>query len=159
MKKFLKVLNNFEEIFLLPSFCFSVALLFMQVVFRYVFKNSLTWSEELARYIFIWQLWIGISYCTKNGTHIRVTVLKDLLSAKANRILEVIVIIIWFAFGCFVIYQGYEVAMRIASFGQKSPAMQLPMVYAYMAIPVGATLMNIRLVQNLIKLLKEEVAA
>ena len=159
MKKFLKVLDNIEELFLLPSFCFSVALLFIQVVARYVFKSSLTWSEELARYLFVWQIWIGISYCVKNGTHIRVTLLKDLLGKKANKILEIIVLIIWFGFGCFVINQGYANAMRIASFGQKSSALQIPMQYAYMAIPVGAALMNIRLVQNLIKLFKKEVAA
>lgn len=157
MKKILKVLDDhIEEIFLLPTFTFSVALLFIQVIFRYVFNNSITWSEELARYLFIWQIWIGISYCVKNGSHIRITLLKDLLSDKTNRILEIIVIIIWFGFGCFIIYQGHQVVLRIASFGQKSPAMQMPMQYAYMAIPVGATLMNIRLVQNLIKLLKNK---
>ncbi|MDD2493632.1 MAG: TRAP transporter small permease [Tissierellia bacterium] len=159
MKRILIVLDRIEEIFLLPTISFSVGLLFMQVIFRHIFNNSITWSEELARYLFIWQIWIGISYCAKNGTHIRITLLKDLLSDKANRILEIIVIIVWFGFGCFVIYQGYNVVMRIASFGQKSPALQMPMEYAYLSIPVGATLMNIRLVQNLFRLLKKEAEA
>jgi hypothetical protein len=43
-----KIWNHFEEYLLVGSLAFSVALVFLQVVMRYVFQQSLSWSEELA---------------------------------------------------------------------------------------------------------------
>jgi TRAP-type C4-dicarboxylate transport system permease small subunit len=153
--KIKKILNSFEEYLLLPSLMFSVGLIFVQVVMRYVFHNSLSWSEELARYIFVWQLWLGVSYAAKNQSHIRITVIEKFLSAQLRKVLETLVIVIWFGFGCFVIVQGYKIAMQIGAYGQTSSALGLPMVYAYMSVPVGAALMNVRLIQNLVLLFYE----
>lgn len=49
------IYNNLEEYLLVVSLVINVLLVFLQVIMRTVFKNSLTWSEELSRYIFIWQ--------------------------------------------------------------------------------------------------------
>lgn len=54
-----KCWDHFEETILVYSYLLVVPLLFVQVVSRYVFNHSLSWSEELARYIFIWQVWLG----------------------------------------------------------------------------------------------------
>ncbi|MDR2088710.1 MAG: TRAP transporter small permease [Clostridiales Family XIII bacterium] len=150
--KIKRILDHFEEYILLPSLTFSVGLIFVQVVMRYVFQHSLSWSEELARYIFVWQLWLGVSYAAKNQSHIRITIIENFLNEAQRKILETIVIVIWFGFGCFVIVQGYKIAMQIGAYGQTSSALGLPMVYAYMSVPVGASLMNIRLIQNLVGL-------
>ncbi|MDR1573659.1 MAG: TRAP transporter small permease [Clostridiales Family XIII bacterium] len=147
-----KFIDNFEEYILLPSLVFTLALIFLQVVMRYVFHNSLSWSEELARYFFIWQLWIGVSYAAKKQCHIRIKLIENALNEMQKKILETVVIVIWFGFGCFVIVQGYAIAMQIGAYGQTSSALGLPMVYAYMAVPVGATMMNARLIQNLVLL-------
>ena len=60
------IYNNLEEYLLVVSLVINVLLVFLQVIMRTVFKNSLTWSEELSRYIFIWQIWLGasIALCT-----------------------------------------------------------------------------------------------
>ena len=145
-----KIWEHLEEIFLLPSLMFTVVLIFIQVVMRYRFNNSLSWSEELARYIFIWQTWIGVSYATKNRTHLRITHFRDRLSEKGKKIIEILVYIIWIGFAFFAAYKGYLLAIQIAGFGQRSPALGLPMEYAYMAIPCGCTLMTIRLIENIV---------
>jgi TRAP-type C4-dicarboxylate transport system permease small subunit len=158
MTKLKKLIDHLEEYILLPSLAFSVALIFFQVIMRYAFKNSLSWSEELARYIFVWQLWLGVSYATKNSTHIRIILLRNALKEKGRKVLETIALVIWFAFGCFIIVQGWKIAMQIGDFGQKSPALGLPMVYAYLSVPVGAFLMNLRLIQNFVKIYRPETA-
>ena len=60
-----KWFDNAEEYLLVGSLAFNVVLVFFQVVMRYVFQNSLSWSEELARYIFLWQTWVGASYAVE----------------------------------------------------------------------------------------------
>ena len=42
-------------------------LIFWQVVCRYVMNNSLTWSEELGRYFFVWITFIGLPVALKYG--------------------------------------------------------------------------------------------
>jgi TRAP-type C4-dicarboxylate transport system permease small subunit len=143
--------NHLEEIFLLPALVFSVALIFAQVVMRYIFGNSLSWSEELARYLFVWQVWLGVSYAARNRTHLRITILKDRLGPGAQKILELAVTAIWVGFGLFVVFKGTQLVMRVAMFNQVSAALQLPMMYIHMAVPVGCGLMVIRLLENAAK--------
>ena len=75
-----KCWDHFEETILVYSYLLVVPLLFVQVVSRYVFNHSLSWSEELARYIFIWQVWLGSSYCVKENRHIRIDIFTEHLS-------------------------------------------------------------------------------
>ena len=44
-------------------------IIFIQVVCRYVFQNSLTWSEEMARYMFVWLVYFSVSYTARRKTH------------------------------------------------------------------------------------------
>ena len=71
--------NHLEEYLLVGSLVFSVLLVFLQVVMRTVFKNSLSWSEELARYLFIWQTWLGVSIAFKEDEHIKVTLIYSII--------------------------------------------------------------------------------
>lgn len=149
--KLVYVWNHLEELILVPSFMFSTALVFVQVIMRYVFHNSLTWSEELVRYIYIWQTWLGVAYAVQTGSHLRITLVRDRLPEKGQKILEYAVRIVWVAFAIFICYQGIQAVQIIMSFGQKSSALRIPMQYCYMAIPVGMILMSIRLIETTVK--------
>ena len=73
MKKILKWLDDNIELYICVFLMsFMTLLVFVQVVMRYVFNNSLSWSEELARYTFIWLIYIGISYGCKLRKHIKI---------------------------------------------------------------------------------------
>ena len=154
MKTLLKIWDHLEEYILIPSFMLSTALIFYQVIMRYVFHNSLSWSEEVVRYLYVWQTWLGVSYAARNGTHMRITMLKDRLSPKGQLILELFVTVIWIGFAVFVFIQGMSAVKTIAAFGQKSSALRIPMQFCYASIPTGMVLMSIRLIEATIKNLK-----
>lgn len=143
--------DHLEEYLLIGSFFVTVALIFVQVICRYVFKNSLSWSEELARYIFVWQIWLGASYAAKIKKHISITVAREKLPQKAQIVLEALVIVLWFAFSVFMVVKGREVIAYIAKSKQRTPALQIPMTIPYMSVLVGCGLMAFRLVENFIK--------
>jgi len=147
----LKIWDHFEEYILTYSLMVSVALVFIQVIMRRIFNNSLTWSEELARYLYVWQTWLGVSYAARNGTHLRITMLKDRLPEGAQKVLEVFVTAVWIGFGLFVMYQGMAVVNTITTFGQKSSALRIPMQICYVSIPVGMLLMCVRVVERMVK--------
>ncbi|WP_202079289.1 TRAP transporter small permease [Caldalkalibacillus salinus] len=150
LKHILKWLDDhLEEVFLVVFSSIMVTVIFLQVVMRQ-FGNSLSWTEELARYCFIWLVYIGISYGVKKQKHIKVDVLLLALKGKAKLILYITANLLFFVFCLFVIKYGSEISMKLLEFGQKSPANKIPMGLVYLATPIGMGLAAIRLIQQLI---------
>jgi TRAP-type C4-dicarboxylate transport system permease small subunit len=145
--------KHIEEVLLILFSSVMVAVIFLQVVMRQ-FDASLSWSEELARYSFIWLVYIGISYGVKKQRHIKVDVILLLLKEKGQIIVTILANLLFIAFALFVIRYGFDIANQLLQFGQKSPANQIPMGLIYMATPVGMGLTLIRLIQNLISNVK-----
>ena len=68
MKKALQWLDeNLEEVLLVIALAAMAVIMGIQVIARYIFGASLSWSEELTRYIFIWAGFLSVSYCTKKS--------------------------------------------------------------------------------------------
>lgn len=149
----MKRLDALEEFFLIASLAFNVALVFLQVIMRYVFHNSLYWSEELARFVFLWFSWIGTSFAVKEGAHLKVTLLGDRLGGLFKKILEVTSLLIWIGFSVFLTYQGANITRFVAAMRQTSPALYIPVSLAYASVPVGSGLMTLRLLLELKDLL------
>ncbi|REJ08826.1 TRAP transporter small permease [Halobacillus trueperi] len=145
--------RRFEEVLLVIFSTIMVSVIFLQVAMR-VSGNSLSWSEELGRYCFIWLVYIGISYGVKKQRHIKVDVMLLLLKGKAKLLLAIIANLLFLVFSLYVVVNGYSIASQLLSFGQQSPALHIPMGLVYMATPVGFALTAIRLVQNLIVQIK-----
>ena len=120
-----KVWDNFEKWILIVVLGFSCCLVMFQVIMRYVFGSALSWSEELARFLFIWEIWLGIAYATKMECHLRITMIRDRIPGKAKEILELIITVGWFCFGAFLVYKGVDMCMRVAGLGQESAALRV----------------------------------
>ncbi len=149
-----KLWNHFEEYLLVYSLVFTVFLIFFQIIMRYVFHSSLSWSEELARYVFLWQIWLGASYAVKQQRHLRIEAFKNMLPKKAQKYAEMATLLIWFGFSIFLAYKGSELVLILVKRGQVSPAMRIPMAYAYASVPVGCSLMAIRLIERMVEYTK-----
>ncbi|WP_231687445.1 TRAP transporter small permease [Bacillus sp. FJAT-22090] len=150
LKKFAK----FEEILLVWSLVIMVALIFGQVVGRKVFESAPSWTEEMARYIHIFQVWIGASYSVKLRQHIRVEAFVTRFHGTFRQVLETISILIWFVMALFLAVFGTELVLSSIEHGQLAPAMQIPVWIAYLAIPLGGLGMAIRLIVQLVEVWK-----
>ena len=147
--KVLKFLDaKLEEYLMTVLTIVMTALIFLQVVMRYIFKDSPAWTEELSRYLFLWAIWIGASYGVKTQSHVRLTVLTSRLSKKVQDVINVVVWFLWLAFTIFLVTKGFELVSIFLASGQTSTAMHIPMWIAYASVPVGCTLMVFRLLQN-----------
>ncbi|MEA4988379.1 MAG: TRAP transporter small permease [Anaerovorax sp.] len=154
MNRLKKLDDNLEEYFLVATISLSVIIIFLQVIMRYVFKASLPWSEEFARYLFLWQIWVGAAYAAKHSRHLRAEVLKSIVNTKYHNYIELIALIIWLGFAIFLTVKGGQVVQMIGRMKQLSPAMRMPMVIPYLSVPIGSGLMVYRLIQNLMTLIK-----
>ncbi|MBL3539201.1 TRAP transporter small permease [Aminivibrio sp.] len=147
--------DRIEEVFLVGSLAFNVVLIFIQVVMRYVFQNSLSWSEELARYIFLWQTWVGASYAVRMRRHFRVEMIVDLMKGRLRKWYEFVVLLVWCAFALFIAWQGSVLTTFLIKRWQVSAAMQIPIAWAYASVPAGCAMMAIRLVMEMKDLLRD----
>lgn len=147
--KILKYLDeSIEEILLVFLLSSTSILTFLQVIMRYIAKSPLSWSEELSRYMFIWLIYIGVSYGVKKSAHIKVDFLMNIFPRPIRKFVLIISDIIFMGFSLFIVVTGYQVATKILSLGQKSPALGLQMGYVYFATVVGFGLTFIRLLQQ-----------
>ncbi|MBZ4645393.1 MAG: hypothetical protein PWR27_1483 [Petroclostridium sp.] len=144
----LKFLDKHLEDYILVAFMAIMSVvIFFQVIMRYVFRSSLTWSEELARYLFVWIVYFAISYAVKERKHIKIEAALYLMPKKVRPYMPIIGDIIVFVFSAFIIVTSWEIVLRQASGGQISPAMRIPMQYIYAAPFVGFTLTAFRTIQ------------
>lgn len=148
-------LDKCEEWFVVYTLALMTILILLQVIMRYVFSNSLSWSEELARYMFLWLSWIGASYAVREHSHLRVEMFANLFKDKKRIVFEILVYIGWAIFTVFLAYQGFRATAFLFDSGQLSSAMEMPMYIPYASVPVGCALMVYRLFAEMRKLFKE----
>lgn len=148
MKKVVTFIDKrLEEIILVSGVTVMILVIFFQVVMRYFFNNSLAWSEELARYLFIWQVWLAVPYTVMKGRHIRLELLRDMVGSKSKFVLDMIFFSVSAVFFGYIAYQSALVAQGIFEMNQLTPVMQIPKGICYASVPVGCTLAAIRFIQ------------
>jgi len=110
-------------------------IVFMGVFFRYILKAPLPWSEELARYLMIWGASLGAFVAFREGSHVGVTFIMDRFRGKIGIFLKRVSQLLLTIFVAIVAKEGFGLVLKLK--GQTSPAMEIPMGLAYLAIPVG----------------------
>lgn len=148
--KILDFLNNKLEMCLCVALMSALALVLgFQVFMRYCMQASLSWSEECARYLFVWLVFIGISYGARMIRHIKIDA-GLLCFPKVMRPYVVIFgDVLSLIFSLWVVYFGWSMVKMQLTIGQLSPAMRIPMWLVYSAPMVGFSLTSIRLVQSI----------
>lgn len=147
MKAALRWLDqHFEEALMAVFLSGIVVMMTTHVFFRYVMKAPLTWSEEATRYLFIWFVFIGISYGIRNKTHIRVNII-EVLCPKVTPVLNFIQDVIGALFIFYLTPAALRSMQQLAARNQTSAGLHLPMVFVYGALMCGLFLSIIRIVQ------------
>ncbi|MDR3591809.1 MAG: TRAP transporter small permease [Negativicutes bacterium] len=124
-----------------------VVIVFANVVARYYLSASLAWSEELARFMLIWLVFLGAILAYVDNEHLGL----DLLVKKMPRKLELVVacctdLLVLYALWL-VLWGGY--LMTVDSWEWEAPATDIPFGYTYLVIPVSGAVM---MFQTLLKL-------
>ncbi len=144
-----KILKNFEEYLLVSSLAVLVFLVFLQVVMRYFFRESLTWSEEIARFVFLWMVWLGAGLATKYDAHLKIGIFIDKMGPTLRKKVDFVATLIWISFSAFLFWKGGELTLVLIHRHQLSPVLEIPMALAYAAVPMGAGIMLLRLLRQL----------
>ena len=111
----------------------------LQVVSRYVLQRPLDWTEEVARYVFVWVAMIGAGAAARDRVHFFVDLFLERVPLAMRRATAVVVGLVSCIFLTIVTWAGLELA--VSNQAQESPVLTIPMSIPYLAIPVGLGLM------------------
>ena len=125
--------------FMVVMFGCSFTAVVLQVFFRYVLNNSLTWTNEFCRYTFLWVVFIGAAVLLKNDEHICIDAVLTAVSPKVRNVLLLIVYtLITVLTGMITVYGAMVVYFTR---GSLSSALQLPInMVLYLSLPVGMSI-------------------
>ena len=120
---------------------------FLQVATRYFLEASFSWTEEGARYAFIWMSMMGASLATRHGSNATIDVLNSFLKGGIKRVHGIAIQLLVLLAALMIIPQGIQM-VRIMMM-RSSPALNIPMGYVYIAIPLGCIGIAVQCLANL----------
>lgn len=152
------LLDHFESYICQVLLVFFVITLFMQIILR-ALDSSLHWTEEIARYAFIWFILFGACYATRLSALNRVTMQFAKFPKIVGDICMLLSDVIWIGFCLVMAYYGYLAVMDLREFPYHTPALDWDLSNVYLIFPISFLLMAVRIVQvNVIKfVLHEEI--
>ncbi len=162
MLKLLKVLN--DKLTWLMNWLMVVLMSLMtlfvvaQVIFRYVLLKPLSWSEELAGYLFSGVFFFGAVLLDRESRHINMSLLVESIKNRfAREVVAVVAHICSFFFLAVMVWYSYPMAMQILGFESVSPSMEwLKLGYVFMIVPIasflGLVVMLEVILESLVKL-------
>jgi TRAP-type C4-dicarboxylate transport system permease small subunit len=119
-------------------------LVFANVVSRYVFNASIIWVEELTQYQMIWITYLGAGLALREGRHVAVEVLQDVLPPALRRYVRWFVALAMLAFLVTLAVLGFRIVQF--TWNQETPVMNIPTGVPYLGVPIGAAVMALHLV-------------
>ena len=148
---YLRLTNIINEVIrkLLGILLTVMCLIIIIQVFCRGMKMSLPWSEEFARYVMIYIVFLGTGYAVRFDLLMSVKILWEKIPEKERRILSFVVNALMGVFFILIFIYGIELLNTVGR--QTSPAMQLPMSIPYGALPAGSALMLVNCIAVLIE--------
>lgn len=135
------IVEKITELAVVPFTLGFFALTFMGVVTRFVLKVPFVSSMELSRICFVWFCFLGSSLAYKKSEHIQFTFLKNHLSSRSQKILNVILDLISIIFFAVLVRQSIKLNINVST--TVFPASGLPLNIMYISLSVMAVFLMI----------------
>ncbi len=121
---------------------------FFQVLSRHLIRMPMVWTEEIARFSFIWCAFLGASLAIKNKAHFAVQLLTERFVSLKKVFAMFVYICMLTVAGVFLI-QG--IRYSIMGLDRISPTVNIKMIWIYASIPISAFLMIFYILELLFK--------
>ena len=147
--------NYLEKITLGITMAMCVVMLvvaWMHVIKRYVFNDALTWSEEFLRFAIVWYALLSASILYKRNGHLGITIFREMMPEKVQRILARLVI--YFGVLTIVVVTVFGAVLVYNTRAQITPALGISVSWPYAAIPVSFLLMTVYGIMHIVRDIK-----
>lgn len=151
--KFLDLLEKLQKIVLAVSVPVMVAIMTYQVILRYVFSNSNAWSEELTRYLFIFNVMLAAAIAVRRNSHLQIDILINCFSPNVKRVFTIIATLAGIVFLGLLFVYSLELCTQAVN--NISPGVGISMAIPYASMPIGIVLMILTSIEVVLKNLEE----
>ncbi|MBP6684517.1 MAG: TRAP transporter small permease [Leucobacter sp.] len=141
------ILRRLENTIIAVTFLFITLLAFANVIARYVFHASFSFTSELLINLAVLLTMVGAAAATRLGTHPSFSLLRDSSRGVLHKIVVALVCVGMLVFFLILLWLGFETAMKQLESGRLTPALQMPQWIFTMGLPFGALLGAIRTIQ------------
>lgn len=150
-------IDRILEVFLVIFMSTLVIDVVWQVASRYIFANPSSFTDELAGFLLIWVGMAGAAYVKGKNEHLAIDILHGKLSPvnKAKLMIFINFLIVIFCLTIMVAGGIWLVYTRFV-LGQISAALQVPIGYVYMIVPISGILMTYYAIDDIRLLIKEK---
>ncbi|UXX81312.1 TRAP transporter small permease [Reichenbachiella carrageenanivorans] len=147
-----QTINRVLEKFMVIIFSLLIVDVLAQVFSRYLLSYSPSFTEEFARFSLIWLSLLGMAYLTGQREHLTMDYVYQKFSEQNKKKATIFIesIIILFATVVMLIGGGNLVYITL-DLGQLSSALQIPLGYVYMVVPVSGLLIVFYSIHNISK--------
>ncbi len=150
--RFLDFLEKIEKFILTATVLIMMFTMLYQIILRYCFSAGNAWSEELTRYLFIFNVMIACAMAVRHGSHLQIDVLVSGLKTKDKCILTLISTFLGICFMLFLLV--YSVNLCVIASNNISPGLEIPMSIPYASMPIGTVLMILAALEVIFKQLE-----
>lgn len=140
------------------SMMIMLLIIFLQVITRYLFGHSFEWSEEAARFLFVWVVFLGSALIMGESGHLAVQILPNhYKNSTFGLALEIFTNMCSYLFILLLITQGSKMTSTMTF--QTTPGLGISMSWIYAAIPLSGFLMLLYLIKDSVRIFNALTAA
>lgn len=143
-----KLDQNLERWLLCLLLVGMTLILGLQIFCRFILNNSLTWSEELSRFMFIWSTFLSIGFCLKEDISLKIDTLISVFPARIQSLILFAGDVLMLAFFLYMLPSSWDFAYASVENGQTSAACGIPMYFVQGSILAGFALGAFRSAQK-----------
>ncbi|MCD6472926.1 TRAP transporter small permease [Candidatus Aerophobetes bacterium] len=147
IEKLSNKVNKASEVLLMVIVGIMIVTTLIGVFNRFVFRFSVSWTNEVATYLLIWMSTVGACIATKRGLHISITFILKKLRKKLRLWIVIISQAMTMIFLIYATIYGFKLC--ISQMKQYSPVAGIPIGLVYLAVPVGSLIMIMHLISSL----------
>ena len=149
------MLSKIEK--LVACVCVSImaVLVFVNVIARYVFGNSLAVSDEMSTYLFVLMSFMGMAVAARRKAHLGLSIVTDHVSPRARLIISMVMYAISALFCLLIVIFGIQMVISQYQMGQETATMQWPEWIYGSFVPVGAAFAMMAFLQTMVQMYKE----
>ena len=106
------------------------------VIFRYIVGAPIAWTEEVQTLLLLWIIMIGLIYGKRKNILLRIDIFYNMLPPGMRRAVSIFQELVHVVLFCMMAYYGYKLALQVGT--KLSSMLQIPLLWLYLSLPVGA---------------------
>ena len=149
------MLEKIEKFVACVAVSIMAVLVFVNVIARYVFGDSLAVSDELSTYLFVLMSFMGTAIAARRKAHLGLSIVTDRVSPRARMIINEVMYAISALFCLLIVIFGIQMVISQYQMGQETATMQWPEWIYGSFVPIGAAFAMLAFLQTMVQMYKD----